>query len=70
VKRIYAVVGDSLNGLTDAIRQGKIEWVHMRHEEAGAYAAGADTQKFCPGGFQNSIFFYSTYVKLLHGYQK
>jgi pyruvate dehydrogenase (quinone) len=43
VKRIYGVVGDSLNGLTDAIRrQGKIEWVHVRNEEAGAFAAGAE----------------------------
>src|SRR5712672_2708160 len=34
VKRIYGIVGDSLNGLTDAMRrQGKIEWVHVRHEE-------------------------------------
>ena len=34
VKRIYGIVGDSLNGLTDAIRrQGKIQWVHVRHEE-------------------------------------
>ena len=43
VKRIYGVVGDSLNGLTDAIRrQGKIQWIHVRNEEAGAFAAGAD----------------------------
>jgi len=43
VKRIYGVVGDSLNGLTDAIRrQGKLEWVHVRHEEAAAFAAGAE----------------------------
>jgi thiamine pyrophosphate-dependent acetolactate synthase large subunit-like protein len=36
VKRIYGIVGDSLNGLTDAIRaQGKIEWLHVRHEERG-----------------------------------
>src|ERR1700680_2201200 len=43
VKRIYGIVGDSLNGLTDAIRrQGKIEWIHVRHEEVGAFAAGAD----------------------------
>src|SRR5215469_255819 len=43
VKRIYGVVGDSLNGLTDAIRrQGKIQWVHVRNEEAGAFAAGAE----------------------------
>ncbi len=37
VKRIYGIVGDSLRGLTDAIRrQGRIEWVHVRHEEAEA----------------------------------
>ncbi len=43
VKRIYGVVGDSLNGLTDSLRrQGKIEWVHVRNEEAGAFAAGAE----------------------------
>jgi pyruvate dehydrogenase (quinone) len=43
VKRIYGIVGDSLNGLTDAIRrQGKIDWIHVRHEEAGAFAAGAE----------------------------
>src|ERR1700692_5139435 len=41
VKRIYGVVGDSLNGLTDSLRrQGKIEWVHVRHEEVAAFAAG------------------------------
>jgi pyruvate dehydrogenase (quinone) len=43
VKRIYGVVGDSLNGLTDALRrQGKIDWVHVRHEEVAAFAAGAE----------------------------
>src|SRR5580658_91605 len=43
VKRIYGVVGDSLNGLTDSLRrQGKIEWVHVRDEEVGAFAAGAE----------------------------
>src|SRR6516164_939566 len=43
VKRIDGIVGDSLNGLTDAIRrQGKIEWVHVRHEEVGAFTAGAE----------------------------
>jgi len=43
VKRVYGIVGDSLNGLTDAIRrQGKIEWVHVRHEEVAAFAAGAE----------------------------
>ena len=43
IKRIYGIVGDSLNGLTDAIRkQGKIEWLHVRHEEVAAFAAGAE----------------------------
>ena len=43
VKRIYGIVGDSLNGLTDSLRrQGKIEWVHVRNEEVGAFAAGAE----------------------------
>jgi pyruvate dehydrogenase (quinone) len=43
VKRIYGVAGDSLNGITDSLRRTrKIEWVHMRHEEAGAFAAGAE----------------------------
>jgi pyruvate dehydrogenase (quinone) len=45
VKRVYGVVGDSLNGFTDALRErNKIEWVHMRHEEAAAFAAGAEAQ--------------------------
>ena len=43
VKRIYGVVGDSLNGFTDSLRrQKKIDWVHLRHEEAAAFAAGAE----------------------------
>jgi pyruvate dehydrogenase (quinone) len=43
VTRVYGVVGDSLNGLTNAIRQRKeITWLHMRNEEAGAFAAGAE----------------------------
>jgi pyruvate dehydrogenase (quinone) len=43
VKRVYGVVGDSLNGFTDVMRRKKsIEWVHMRHEEAAAFAAGAE----------------------------
>jgi len=43
VKRIYGIVGDSLNGLTDSIRrQGKIEWLHVRHEEVAGFAAGAE----------------------------
>ncbi len=43
VKRIYGIVGDSLNGLTDAVRRhGKIAWQHVRHEEVAAFAAGAE----------------------------
>src|SRR5476649_2779725 len=43
VKRVYGIVGDSLNGLTDAIRRhGGIEWIHVRHEEVAAFAAGAE----------------------------
>jgi len=43
VKRIYGIVGDSLNGIIDAIRrEGSIEWIHVRHEEVAAFAAGAD----------------------------
>lgn len=45
VKRIYAVTGDSLNEVNEAVRQnGKIQWIHVRHEETGAYAAGAEAQ--------------------------
>ena len=43
IKRVYGIVGDSLNGLTDAIRQNEaIKWIHVRHEETAAFAAGAD----------------------------
>src|SRR5215475_15144864 len=43
VRRIYGVVGDSLNGITDSIRVKKsLEWVHVRHEEVAAFAAGAE----------------------------
>jgi pyruvate dehydrogenase (quinone) len=43
VKRVYGVVGDSLNGFTDVMRRRKsIDWIHMRHEEAAAFAAGAE----------------------------
>ncbi len=45
IKRIYAVTGDSLNNVNDAIRrEGSIQWIHVRHEEAGAFAAGAEAQ--------------------------
>jgi pyruvate dehydrogenase (quinone) len=43
VERIYGVVGDSLNGFTDALRRLKsIQWIHVRHEEGAAFAAGAE----------------------------
>ena len=42
VKHCYGIVGDTLNHITDAIRRSPIEWVHMRHEEAGAMAAGGE----------------------------
>src|SRR5437588_10772474 len=43
VERIYGVCGDSLNGITDSIRkQERLRWVHVRHEESAAFAAGAE----------------------------
>src|SRR5262250_778756 len=43
VERVYGITGDSLNGITDAIRrQKRIRWVHVRHEETAAFAAGAE----------------------------
>src|SRR5271154_2458739 len=43
VKRVYGIVGDSLNGFTDALRRrGDIDWIHVRHEEGAAFAAGAE----------------------------
>ena len=45
VKRIYGVSGDSLNGITDAVRERgkeKISWIHVRHEETAGFAAGAE----------------------------
>ncbi|HEY0358187.1 MAG TPA: pyruvate dehydrogenase [Mycobacteriales bacterium] len=45
VRRMYGVVGDSLNPVVDSIRRHTgIEWVHVRHEETGAFAAGAEAQ--------------------------
>ncbi|WP_198670375.1 thiamine pyrophosphate-dependent enzyme [Dyella sp. C9] len=41
-KRCYGVPGDTLNFFTDAVRRSELRWVHVRHEEAGAMAAGAD----------------------------
>jgi pyruvate dehydrogenase (quinone) len=43
VRRMYGVSGDSLNGITDSIRANRqLEWIHVRHEETAAFAAGAD----------------------------
>lgn len=45
VKRIYAVTGDSLNEVNEAVRKnGKVKWIHVRHEETGAFAAAAEAQ--------------------------
>lgn len=45
VERVYGLAGDSLNGITDRIfKSQKMEWVHVRHEEAAAFAAGAEAQ--------------------------
>jgi Thiamine pyrophosphate enzyme, N-terminal TPP binding domain len=45
VRRVYGIVGDSLNPVTDAIRRSKtIDWIHVRHEESAAFAAGADAE--------------------------
>src|SRR6058998_167648 len=44
VKTCYGIVGDTLNRIAHAIDRSEIDWVHMRHEEAGAFAAGAEAQ--------------------------
>ncbi|MFF8277292.1 pyruvate dehydrogenase [Streptomyces lateritius] len=45
VRRLYGVVGDSLNPVVDAVRRTPgIDWIHVRHEEAAAFAAGAEAQ--------------------------
>jgi pyruvate dehydrogenase (quinone) len=45
VKRIFGVVGDSLNGLTESLRQRQqIDWIHVRHEEVAAFAAAGEAQ--------------------------
>src|ERR1035437_2648707 len=46
IQRIYAVTGDSLNHVNAAVhRNGKIKWIHVRHEETAAFAAGAEAQR-------------------------
>ncbi|UBH06522.1 pyruvate dehydrogenase [Leucobacter sp. Psy1] len=42
VERVYGIPGDSLNGFTDALRTSSIDWVHVRHEEAAAFAASGE----------------------------
>src|ERR1700751_285822 len=55
VQRVYGVSGDSLNGITDSIRTHRdMQWVHVRHEEVAAFAAGAEAHltgklAVCPG---------------------
>jgi pyruvate dehydrogenase (quinone) len=45
VERIYGVVGDSLNGLTEALRKSAaMDWIHVRHEEVAAFAASGESQ--------------------------
>src|SRR6185437_9019084 len=45
-KRAYGSVGDSLNGISDSLRrQRTIEWIHVRHEEVAAFAAGAEAHR-------------------------
>src|SRR6266481_1975126 len=45
VRRIFGLVGDSLNGITESLRvRDKIEWIAVRHEEVAAFAAGAEAQ--------------------------
>lgn len=44
IQRIYAITGDSLNHLNEAVHlNGKITWIQVRHEETAAYAAGTET---------------------------
>src|ERR1700744_5868782 len=44
VERVWGLPGDSLNGVTDAIRtRPNIRWMHVRHEESAAFAAGAES---------------------------
>jgi len=44
VERVWGIAGDSLNGFTDALRGSDVEWMHVRHEEAGAFAAAAEAE--------------------------
>ena len=49
VRRVYGIVGDSLNPVTDAIRRSEtVDWIHVCHEEAAAFAAAADAERRSP----------------------
>src|SRR6201981_2854901 len=48
VRTCYGIVGDTLNRIAHAIDRSEIDWVHMRHEEAGAFAAAAEAQPTRP----------------------
>ena len=62
VERIYAVTGDSLNEVNEAVRKNdQIKWIHVRHEETGAYAAAAEAQ--LTGHYSQAI---STYAPIGH----
>jgi pyruvate dehydrogenase (quinone) len=41
-QRCYGIVGDTINHFTDAVRESSLRWIHVRHEEAGALAAGGE----------------------------
>src|SRR5258708_33139257 len=44
VRRCYGIVGDTVNRFAHAVNDSPIDWIHVRHEEAGAFAAGAEAQ--------------------------
>jgi pyruvate dehydrogenase (quinone) len=44
VKNCYGIIGDTLNQIAHAIDRSEIDWVHIRHEEAGTFAADAEAQ--------------------------
>lgn len=44
IKRVWGIAGDSLNGFTDALRESEIDWMSVRHEESGAFAAAAEAE--------------------------
>lgn len=44
VNRVWGIAGDSLNGFTDALRESGVDWVSVRHEESGAFAAAAEAE--------------------------